>query len=72
MTAPAEITRQVLTADEVGQLLGMTGGGVRGIARRQGHILGVEPLPDVGGRVMFGARRILAAINGPDGEAATS
>jgi hypothetical protein len=54
VSAPADtITRQILNSDEVGKMAGLSGRGVRNLVAKNGHVLGVAPVPDTGRRVVF-------------------
>jgi len=64
----SEITRQVLTADEVAAMAGISPRTVRHRVQTNGHVLGVAPVPDTGRRVVFS--RVLierALLGGQDG-----
>lgn len=52
----------VLTADELGEIIGQTGRAIRQRAARNGHVLGVAPVPDTGRRVVFPKAAIERAL----------
>ncbi len=63
----SEVTRQVLTADEVATMAGLSPRTVRNRVQKNGHVLGVAPVPDTGRRVLFS--RVLierALLSGQD------
>ncbi len=57
-----DIVRQVLTADEVAAMAGLSPRTVRDRVQKNGHVLGVPPVPDTGRRVVFSAVLIRRAL----------
>lgn len=62
MTPTATAHRYVLTADEVGAMIGQTGRGIRKAVQERGHVLDVKPVPDTGRRVLFSRAAIERAL----------
>jgi hypothetical protein len=60
MTPEAE--RQVLTVDEVAVMSGLSPRTVRDRVAKNGHVLGVAPVPDTGRRVLFSAVLVRRAL----------
>ena len=56
--------RQVLTADEVSQASGLSPRTIRDRVQKNGHVLGVAPIPDTGRRVLFSRALIERALRG--------
>lgn len=69
MTAVVE--RQVLTADEVATMAGLSPRTVRNQVQKNGHVLGVAPVPDTGRRVVF-SRVLVERALGLDSQAVAS
>lgn len=60
----SDIVRQVLTADEVATMAGLSPRTVRDRVQRNGHVLGVAPVPDTGRRVLFSRVLVERALYG--------
>lgn len=52
MTA-GTVTRQIVTTEEVAVMCGLSVRTVRDRVAKNGHVLGVKPVPDTGRRVVF-------------------
>lgn len=48
-----DTVRQVLTADEVAAMSGLSRRTITARVAKNGHVLGVAPVPDTGRRVVF-------------------
>ena len=59
---------QVLTAAEVAELARLSESTVRKRVKKYGHILGVQPIPDVGARWLFSRILIERAFHGVPNE----
>lgn len=56
--------RQVLTAEEVAEVSGLAPRTVYDRVKKNGHVLGVRPVPDTGRRVLFSRVLIERALHG--------